>query len=122
MTNVGWRGIISVYSLTVSACWDTPPPVDSALYPAFKRALTRYLGARLVEVPVLSIAQAKQRDSAAKTMNQPPEEQPNCIVGGVSDSVPLRIESHQMAAADKFFAETHAFSSESGRVGVQASR
>ena len=67
-----------------AACWDTPPPTTSSLYPAFKRALKRYLQARQVNVPVLTPAQVKQREEMVKTVRRPPMQQPDCVVGGVS--------------------------------------
>jgi hypothetical protein len=66
------------------ATWDTPPPRDSALYPAFLRALTRYLRARQVHIPILDEAQRKKRDSCVNKAYHPPEKQPDCVVGGVS--------------------------------------
>ncbi|ORX37279.1 SNF2 family N-terminal domain-domain-containing protein [Kockovaella imperatae] len=76
-----------------SATWDTPPPVDSPLYPAFKRALKRFLGARLVDLPVLSASEIKQREMAAGSMTKPPETQPSCIVGGTL--MPFQLQGFQ---------------------------
>jgi hypothetical protein len=67
-----------------SATWDTPPPVSGPLYPAFKHALKRYLRARKVEIPILSAAQVQNRDRRLAKIPQPPQEQPECIKGGVS--------------------------------------
>lgn len=65
------------------ACWDTPPPTTSHLYADFKRAITRYLRARQVVVPVLSSSKCRERDAKAASAYVPPKEQPECIVGGV---------------------------------------
>ncbi|OCF38336.1 hypothetical protein I317_07902 [Kwoniella heveanensis CBS 569] len=62
--------------------WDSPPPTSSSLYPAFKRALARYLQARRVEIPVLTPSACKRRDEGAARIYVPPTEQPDCIVGG----------------------------------------
>ncbi|ORY30527.1 SNF2 family N-terminal domain-domain-containing protein [Naematelia encephala] len=75
------------------SCWDTPPPLDSPLYPAFKRALGRFLKARHVDIPVLSAAQAKKRDKDAEGAYQPPDEQPDCVVGG--KLMPFQLEGLQ---------------------------
>jgi hypothetical protein len=66
------------------ACWDTPPPVDSELYPAFKKALGRYLRARTIVIPVLNERQIKTREAEAARQRNPPQTQPDCVVGGVS--------------------------------------
>lgn len=71
-------------ALLTTACWDTPPPVDSELYPAFKHALKRYLAARRVKIPILNDQQIKARERLARTSRAPPNEQPECVVGGVS--------------------------------------
>ncbi|KAL7423006.1 hypothetical protein Q5752_002304 [Cryptotrichosporon argae] len=73
--------------------WDTPPPRDSLLYAAYKRALSRYLRARRIQVPVLNAAQARERDRAAEQMGKPPKEQPDCIVGGAL--MPFQLEGFQ---------------------------
>lgn len=70
--------------LTRAATWDTPPPTDSALYPAFKAALGRYLAARQVDIPILSPTEVEKRESVARRFQRPPLEQPSCVVGGVS--------------------------------------
>ncbi|BEJ14072.1 hypothetical protein CspHIS471_0312460 [Cutaneotrichosporon sp. HIS471] len=75
------------------ACHDTPPPVDSPLYPAFKEALGRYLDARLVTVPVLTRAQCEERDEMAENFGDPPAEQPDCVVGG--SLMPFQVEGFQ---------------------------
>jgi hypothetical protein len=67
----------------IQACWDTPPPKDSVLYPAYLKALGRFLQARQVEVPVLTASEARKRDADAQKPFVPPQEQPECIVGGV---------------------------------------
>jgi hypothetical protein len=74
-----------------SATWDTPPPLTSELYPAYKRALRRYLGARNVSIPILTETQCKKRDLVRLQDIDPPKSQPDCVVGGVSSSVHLRI-------------------------------
>lgn len=86
MTNVRRRdyGSVPTEALTRPACWDTPPPVDSTLYPAFKHALGRYLNARQVTIPILTPAQIKQREIDAARQREPPQTQPDCVVGGVS--------------------------------------
>lgn len=68
----------------LSATWDTPPPKDSSLYPAFQRALGRYLAARKVEIPILSRQECERREAKAARFFKPPDKQPECIVGGVS--------------------------------------
>ncbi|GMK53689.1 hypothetical protein CspeluHIS016_0102750 [Cutaneotrichosporon spelunceum] len=75
------------------ACADTPPPVDSPLYSAYKQALGRYLDARLVTVPVLTSAQCKERDEMAMRFGDPPKEQPNWVVGGTL--MPFQVEGFQ---------------------------
>ncbi|WOO77567.1 Chromodomain-helicase-DNA-binding protein 4 [Vanrija pseudolonga] len=75
------------------SCWDTPPPVDSELYPAFKHALKRYLAARRVKIPVLNDKQIKARERLARTSRAPPNEQPECVVGGTL--MPFQIEGFQ---------------------------
>jgi hypothetical protein len=69
-----------------AACWDTPPPQDSPLWPAFAAAFKAYFRSRTVTIPVLSTALAKKRDSEAATIFKPFKEQPKCIVGGVSST------------------------------------
>jgi hypothetical protein len=66
------------------ATWDTPPPKGSALYPAFKRALGRYLKARRVEVPILGRKEQERRDDCVNKKYTPPNTQPACVVGGAS--------------------------------------
>ena len=73
------------------ACWDTPPPVDSSLYPAFERALKKYLGARQVFIPVLTPREVQRREEEATHMRAPPNTQPDCIVGGVSRFAQLSV-------------------------------
>ncbi|WVR06458.1 hypothetical protein IAU60_003489 [Kwoniella sp. DSM 27419] len=73
--------------------WDTPPPATSSLYPAFKRALARFLQARRVDIPVLSPAQARERDLNAEKAYVPPKEQPDCVVGGTL--MPFQMEGFQ---------------------------
>jgi hypothetical protein len=75
------------------SCWDTPPPFTSPLYPAFKRALARYLAARKVVVPILSAGQRRERDAMAARQGRPPKEQPACIVGGTL--MPFQSEGFQ---------------------------
>lgn len=66
------------------ATWDTPPPLTSELYPAYKRALRRYLGARNISIPILTETQCKKRDLVRLQDVDPPKSQPDCVVGGVS--------------------------------------
>ncbi|WVF69124.1 hypothetical protein IAT40_003898 [Kwoniella sp. CBS 6097] len=73
--------------------WDTPPPTSSPLYPAFKRALGRYLQARNIEIPVLTPTACKRRDDGAAQIYVPPKEQPDCIVGG--KLMPFQMEGFQ---------------------------
>nr|XP_019045482.1 hypothetical protein I302_05872 [Kwoniella bestiolae CBS 10118]OCF24412.1 hypothetical protein I302_05872 [Kwoniella bestiolae CBS 10118] len=73
--------------------WDTPPPTNSPLYPAFKRALARYLRSRKVVIPVLTPAQARVRDEGAEGLYVPPENQPDCIVGG--QLMPFQMQGFQ---------------------------
>ena len=72
------------YQLLTIACWDTPPPVDSPLYAAFKKALAKFFAARKVRIPVLTPAQCKLRENQAAQQQSPPQSQPDCVVGGVS--------------------------------------
>ena len=65
-----------------SATWDTPPPRDSPLYPAFKRALGRYLEARKIVIPILDKKEQEIRDMCVNKRYNPPEKQPDCVVGG----------------------------------------
>ncbi|ODO10000.1 hypothetical protein I350_02224 [Cryptococcus amylolentus CBS 6273] len=60
------------------ACWDTPPPLSSPFYPAFKAALGRFLRARHITIPVLTPAQARVRDAKAAKGFVPPQDQPAC--------------------------------------------
>ncbi|ODO05160.1 hypothetical protein L198_01848 [Cryptococcus wingfieldii CBS 7118] len=60
------------------ACWDTPPPLSSPFYPAFKAALGRFLRARHITIPVLTPAQALARDAKAAKGFVPPQDQPAC--------------------------------------------
>jgi hypothetical protein len=83
MINVSYIGPC-VGAADSSATWDTPPPIDSNLYPAFKTALKRYLRDRLVVVPILSEKEREKRESKAAKFTRPPTKQPECIVGGVS--------------------------------------
>ncbi|WWC62726.1 uncharacterized protein I303_105323 [Kwoniella dejecticola CBS 10117] len=73
--------------------WDTPPPTDSSLYPAFKHALKRYLRARRVDIPVLTARQCRLRDEGAEQAYVPPAQQPDCIVGGTL--MPFQMEGFQ---------------------------
>ncbi|KAK8858701.1 hypothetical protein IAR55_002930 [Kwoniella newhampshirensis] len=73
--------------------WDTPPLTTSSLYPAYKRALARFLASRRVNIPVLSTAQCRQRDADAARAFVPPQEQPDCIVGG--KLMPFQMEGFQ---------------------------
>lgn len=75
------------------ACYDTPPSKDSPLYPAFRKALQRYLAGRQVKIPVLSESAARQRDQEAALMKDPPEGQPDCVTGG--KLMPFQIEGLQ---------------------------
>lgn len=75
------------------ACYDTPPPKDSPLYPAYKRALERYLLGRQVRIPILSQTASKRRDEEAALKNDPPEGQPDCVKGG--KLMPFQIEGLQ---------------------------
>ncbi|WWC88517.1 uncharacterized protein L201_003428 [Kwoniella dendrophila CBS 6074] len=73
--------------------WDTPPPTNSPLYPAFKHALKRFLRARRIDVPVLNSAQRRLRDDGAADLYVPPTNQPDCIVGG--KLMPFQMEGFQ---------------------------
>ncbi|WWC96240.1 hypothetical protein V866_003107 [Kwoniella sp. B9012] len=73
--------------------WDTPPPTDSPLYPAFKHALARYLRSRKIEIPVLTPDQVRMRDTNAEGLYVPPTNQPDCIVGG--QLMPFQMEGFQ---------------------------
>ncbi|WVQ73256.1 hypothetical protein IAR50_002824 [Cryptococcus sp. DSM 104548] len=75
------------------ACWDTPPPLSSPLYPAFKTALRQFLHARHIKIPVLTPAQAQARDAKAAKGFVPPQEQPACIAGG--NLMPFQMEGLQ---------------------------
>lgn len=75
------------------ASHDTPPAPDSALYPAFKTALKRYLIGRQVTIPILSKSACQRRDEEAARMNDPPEEQPECVKGG--KLMPFQLEGLQ---------------------------
>ncbi|EIW67468.1 hypothetical protein TREMEDRAFT_40234, partial [Tremella mesenterica DSM 1558] len=75
------------------SCWDTPPPVDSLAYVPFKRALKNFLAARLVEVPILSTAECKAREVKAARYSEPPDRQPDCVVGGTL--MPFQMEGFQ---------------------------
>ncbi|KAL1408199.1 hypothetical protein Q8F55_005004 [Vanrija albida] len=66
---------------------------DSELYPAFKHALKRYLAARRVKIPILNDQQIKARERLARTIGAPPNEQPECVVGGTL--MPFQIEGFQ---------------------------
>jgi SNF2 family DNA or RNA helicase len=46
--------------------------------------LKRYLAARRVKIPILNDQQIKARERLARTSRAPPNEQPECVVGGVS--------------------------------------
>lgn len=83
MTNVREMRFPHISILIGTATWDTPPPRDSPFYPAFKRALQRYLDARLVNPPILTPKQIVDRERHAARVTAPPQEQPDCIVGGV---------------------------------------
>lgn len=91
-----------------SATWDTPPCLDSDLYPPFKTALKRYLRDRLVVIPILSGKEREKRETKAARFTRPPTKQPECIVGGVSSSLcvdPLQLadESDFDAIPDEWF-------------------
>ncbi|OCF72795.1 hypothetical protein I204_06024 [Kwoniella mangroviensis CBS 8886] len=73
--------------------WDTPPPTDSPLYPAFKHALARFLRSRKIEIPVLTPNQVRLRDTNAEGLYVPPTNQPDCIVGG--QLMPFQMEGFQ---------------------------
>lgn len=75
------------------ACYDTPPSKDSPLYPAYRKALQRYLYGRQVKVPILSQAACQRRDEEAALMQDPPEGQPDCVKGG--QLMPFQIEGLQ---------------------------
>lgn len=75
------------------ACYDTPPSKDSPLYPAYRKALQRYLAGRQVKIPILSQTAARQRDEEARLMKDPPEGQPDCVRGG--KLMPFQIEGLQ---------------------------
>lgn len=83
------------------ACWDTPPPSSSPLYAAYKHGLFKYLAARRITIPVLTAAQIRARDdnddddvvAAARGRFVPPQEQPECIVGGTL--MPFQMEGFQ---------------------------
>ncbi|WVN90608.1 uncharacterized protein L203_105849 [Cryptococcus depauperatus CBS 7841] len=64
------------------ACWDTPPPTNTPLYSAFKAALTKFLKARHIRIPILTSAQIKRQDEKGVKGFVPPQQQPDCIVGG----------------------------------------
>ncbi|WWD18597.1 hypothetical protein CI109_103050 [Kwoniella shandongensis] len=75
------------------SCWDTPPLSSSPLYPAYKRALARFLGSRRVNIPVLSQEQCRRRDAEAARAFVPPQQQPDCVVGG--KLMPFQMEGFQ---------------------------
>lgn len=84
-----------VVALT-TACFDTPPsPDDEIRYPAFKRALGRYLTSRRTLIPVLSARDCNARDRRAADLanEDPPKEQPECITGG--ELMPFQLEGFQ---------------------------
>ncbi|WRT67913.1 uncharacterized protein IL334_004887 [Kwoniella shivajii] len=84
--------------------WDTPPPATSPLYPAFKRALARFLRARKVDIPVLTGEQRTIRDSAAAGLFNPPKEQSECIVGGTL--MPFQMQGFQWLLTKHFRRES----------------
>jgi hypothetical protein len=84
MINVSYEALECEGAADYSATWDTPPPIDSDLYPAFKTALKRYLRDRLVVIPILSEKEREKRETKAANFTRPPTKQPECIVGGVS--------------------------------------
>jgi hypothetical protein len=107
MINVSYIGPC-VGAADSSATWDTPPPLDSDLYPAFKTALKRYLRDRLVVIPILSEKEREKRETKAANFTRPPTKQPECIVGGVSyslcvDLLQLADESDFNAIPDEWF-------------------
>lgn len=84
-----------------TACWDTPPPLSSPLYAAYKHGLFKYLAARRITIPVLTPTQIRARDNntdddvvaAARGRFVPPQEQPECIAGGTL--MPFQMEGFQ---------------------------
>ncbi|KAL0255804.1 hypothetical protein I308_100613 [Cryptococcus tetragattii IND107] len=99
--SVGW-GLFKWEDLQYDqACWDTPPPSSSPLYAAYKHGLFKYLAARRITIPVLTAAQIRARDdnddddvvAAARGRFVPPQEQPECIVGGTL--MPFQMEGFQ---------------------------
>ena len=85
------------------------------MYTAFKRALERYLKARRVRIPILDDKAQEKRDDCVNRRYQPPDRQPDCVVGGVSN-VEAAICDSGAALIKLTMTETHAFPGELGPV------
>lgn len=78
---VGWA-YVKCHDLTYSeATYDTPPPTDSELFPAFVEAMRDYLWQRTNHIPTLTqkeVARRERRDKEMEILDR----QPDCISGG----------------------------------------